>query len=144
MFQWINQLYGHFMSFPVGSESKESACNAGDSGSIPGSERSRGRREWLPLQYSCLDNYMDRRTWWLQFIRSWRIGHYWATNTYRGILYLVTHHDKVFESVIAKSKRIYGEARGEVNIKNRWTLQHIFKDAQNPSVCAVTTNSVIF
>lgn len=53
---------------------------------------------------------------------------------------MVTHSDKVFESVIAKSKRIYGEARGEVNIKNRWTLHHIFKDLQNPSVCAVTTN----
>ena len=41
---------------------------------------------------------------------------------------MVTHSDKVFESVIAKSKRIYCEARGEVNIKNRWTLHHIFKD----------------
>ena len=41
---------------------------------------------------------------------------------------MVTHSDKVFESVIAKSKRIYGEARGEVNIKNRWTLHYIFKD----------------
>ena len=54
--------------------------------------------------------------------------HDWATNTYRGILDMVTHSDKVFESVIAKSKRIYCEARGEVNIKNRWTLHHIFKD----------------
>ena len=47
-------------SFPGGSDSKESACNAGDSGSIPESGRSPGEGNGYPLQYSCLENSMDR------------------------------------------------------------------------------------
>ena len=49
--------------FHGGSDSKESACNAGDLGSITGSERSTGEGNGYPLQYSCLENSMDRRTW---------------------------------------------------------------------------------
>ena len=45
---------------PHSSVSKESACNAGDLGSIPGSERSPGEGNGNPLQYSCLENPMDR------------------------------------------------------------------------------------
>ena len=45
------------------SDNKESACNAGDMGSIPGSERSPGRENGNPLQYSYLGNPMDRGTW---------------------------------------------------------------------------------
>ena len=44
----------------IGSESKESAGNAGDPGSIPGLGRSPGERNGNPLQYSCLENSMDR------------------------------------------------------------------------------------
>ena len=43
---------------------QESACNAGDLGSIPGSGRSPGEGNGNPLQYSCLENPMDRGTWW--------------------------------------------------------------------------------
>ena len=46
--------------FPGGSVSKESACNAGDVGLIPGSERSPAEGNSNPLQYSCLGNPMDR------------------------------------------------------------------------------------
>ena len=42
---------------------KKFACNAGDSGSIPGSGRSPGEGNDYPLQYSCLENSMDRRAW---------------------------------------------------------------------------------
>ena len=42
---------------------KESACNTGDSGLIPGSGRSPGERHGNPLQYSCLENPMDRAAW---------------------------------------------------------------------------------
>ena len=42
-----------------GSDSKASACNAGDPGSIPGSGRSPGEGNGNPLQYSCLENPMD-------------------------------------------------------------------------------------
>ena len=50
-------------SFPGGSVSKESACNAGDQGSIPGLGRSSGEGNDNPLQYSCLENSMDREAW---------------------------------------------------------------------------------
>ena len=50
-------------SFPSGSDSKESACNAEDPGSIPGSERSPREGNGYPLQYSCLVNPMDRGAW---------------------------------------------------------------------------------
>ena len=47
-----------------GSDSKESACNAGDLGLIPGSGRCPGGGNGNPLQYSCLGNLLDRGTWW--------------------------------------------------------------------------------
>ena len=50
--------------FPGGSELKASACNVGDLGSIPGLERSPGEGNGNPLQYSCLENPMDRGAWW--------------------------------------------------------------------------------
>ena len=49
--------------FPGGSDSKESACNAGDEGSIPGLGRSPGEGNDNPHQYSCLGNPMDRGAW---------------------------------------------------------------------------------
>ena len=51
------------MGFPGGSDGKESACNAGDQGSIPESGRSPGEGNDNPLQYSCLENSMDREAW---------------------------------------------------------------------------------
>ena len=52
------------MGFPGGSEVKASACNAGDLGLILGSGRSPGEGNGNPLQYSCLENPMDRGAWW--------------------------------------------------------------------------------
>ena len=54
------------MGFPGGSVDKESASNAGDAGDeglIPGPGRSRGVGHSNPLQYSCLENPMDRGAW---------------------------------------------------------------------------------
>ena len=51
------------MGFPGGSKSKESACNAGDLGSIPGLGRSPGEGNDNPLQYSCLENPMEGGAW---------------------------------------------------------------------------------
>ena len=48
---------------PGGSDGKESACNVGDLGSVPGSGRSPEEGNSYPLQYSCLENSMDRRAW---------------------------------------------------------------------------------
>ena len=53
---------------------KESACNARDPGSIPGSGRSPEEGNGNPLQYSCLENPMDRGSWWAaihRVIKSW-------------------------------------------------------------------------
>ena len=49
--------------FPGGSDSKASAYNVGDLGSIPGLGRSPGEGNGNPLQYSCLENLMDRGVW---------------------------------------------------------------------------------
>ena len=51
------------MGFPGGSDGKESACNAGDQGLIPGLGRSPREGNGNPFQYSCLENSMDRGTW---------------------------------------------------------------------------------
>ena len=48
------------MGFPDGSGGKESSCNAGDSGSIPELGRSPGEGNGYSLQYSCLENSLDR------------------------------------------------------------------------------------
>ena len=52
------------LTFPGGSDGKESARDTGDPGSIPGSGRSPGERNGNPLQYSCLVDSMDRGAWW--------------------------------------------------------------------------------
>ena len=53
------------MGFPGGSEGKESACNAGDLVLVPVVGRSPGEGNGYPLQYSCLENSMDRGAWWV-------------------------------------------------------------------------------
>ena len=49
--------------FPSGLDSKASACDTGDLGSIPGSGRSPGEGNGTPLQYPCLENPMDGGAW---------------------------------------------------------------------------------
>ena len=53
--------------FPGSSDGKEPACHVGDPGSILGSGRSPGEGNGNPLQYSCLENAMDRGAWWATF-----------------------------------------------------------------------------
>ena len=53
----------YFPDFPGGSDGKASVYNAGDPGSIPGSGRSPGEGNGNPLQYSCLENPVDRGAW---------------------------------------------------------------------------------
>ena len=53
-----------FLGLPDGSAGNESACNAGNTGLIPGLGRSPGEVNGFPLHYSCLGNSMDRGTWW--------------------------------------------------------------------------------
>ena len=60
------------MGSPHSSVGKESACNAGDPGSIPGL---RGEGNSNPLQYSCLLNPVDRGAWWATVHGFARVGH---------------------------------------------------------------------
>ena len=53
---------------------KESACNAGDPGSIPGSGRSPGEGNGSPLQYACMENPRDREVWWATVHGVTRVG----------------------------------------------------------------------
>ena len=56
-------IYIHTLNFPGGSDSRDSVCNAGDPGSIPGSGRSPGGGNGNPLHYSCFRNPMNRGAW---------------------------------------------------------------------------------
>ena len=53
------------LGFPGGSDGKEPVCDVRDPGLIPGSEKSLGERNGYALQYSCLENLMDRGPWWV-------------------------------------------------------------------------------
>ena len=62
------------MGFPDGSVVKNLPANAGDMGLIPGLGRSPGGGNGNPLQYSCLENPMDRGAWWAilyEVAKSW-------------------------------------------------------------------------
>ena len=66
LLEWDTNYYGMILTyrgFPGGSTSKKSTCNVGDLGSISGLGRSPGEGNGYPLQYSGLENSMDRGTW---------------------------------------------------------------------------------
>ena len=71
VFDWVKtrslslsviSIWGQLMGFPSSSVGKESACNTGDEGSIPGLRRSPGEGYGNPLQYSCLENPHGQRS----------------------------------------------------------------------------------
>ena len=73
---WTSQQFSiQPMDFFGGSDGKETACNAGDTGSIPGSGRSPGEGNGNQLQYSCLENPMDRGTLQASVHGVARVGH---------------------------------------------------------------------
>ena len=63
------------LDFPGGSDNKESSQNVGDPGSVPRMGRSHGEGNGYQLQYSCLENFMDRGTWQATVHGSQRVGH---------------------------------------------------------------------
>ena len=75
-----------YYDFLGGSDSKESICNAGGPGSIPGSGRSPGEGNGNPLQDSCLENPMDGGACQSKGLQ--RVGHYWVTNAVIGVVNL--------------------------------------------------------
>ena len=77
-----------FLKIPGDTDGKESACNAGDLGSISRARRSPGEGNGYPLQYSCLENPMDRGVWWP--MGSQRVRHDWKTFTFHLNKHLIT------------------------------------------------------
>ena len=69
------------MNFPRNADGKESACNAADQDSIPGSRRSPGRGHDNLFQYSCLESPMGRGAWWATVNGVQRLIHDLVTNT---------------------------------------------------------------
>ena len=67
--------------FSGGSDGKGSACNVGDPSLTPESGRSPGKGNGNQLQYSCLENSMDRGAWWAAVMGLQRVGQDQATNT---------------------------------------------------------------
>ena len=67
------------MVVPAGSVGRESACNEGDLGSIPGSGRSPGEGNDNPLQFSCLENSVDKGVWWATVHRVTK-SHTWLSD----------------------------------------------------------------
>ena len=101
------------MVFPSGSEAKESTCNARDPDSIPESGRSSGEGTGNPLQYSCLENPMDRGGWWATGHGVTKGRHYWTTNTFTShempIAYITLgalKKKRSFSSTIRKKTRL--------------------------------------
>ena len=87
------------LGFPCGSAGKESTCNAGDLGSIPGLGRSPGEGKGNPLQYSCLKVSMDRRAW-QAIVHGVAKSRDWATNTVVG-LFLIFKGTSILFSIVA-------------------------------------------
>ena len=79
-FFWIGSA-GLGGGFPHSSVGKESACNTGDLGSIPGLGRYPAEGNGNPLQYSCLENLMDRGAWRAAVHGVARVGHDLATKS---------------------------------------------------------------
>ena len=82
------------MGFPCSSVGKESACNAGDLGSITGLESSPGEGNGNPFQYSCMENPMDRGAWQAMVHEVARVGHDLATKpplSYISLYFLFQH-----------------------------------------------------
>ena len=77
---------GHDWSGLAAAAKKNLPANAGDGVLIPGPGRSPGEGNGNPLQYSCLENPMDRGAWRLQSMGSHKIGHNWASKQQHSLL----------------------------------------------------------
>ena len=93
---WLNWFTLHQTFFPGGSAGRESACNDGDLGSIPGLGRSPGEGNGYPLQYTGLENPMEYSPW------GRRVRHDWATFTHTKHFSENTHYYKKYTTRISR------------------------------------------
>jgi len=89
-----------------GSDSEESACNAGDPGSIPGSGRSAEEGNGYTLYYPCLEIPMKRGAWQATEHGSQRAGRNWATNTFTFMTFLVKIFHNAYILMLSKQNRV--------------------------------------
>ena len=92
------------LGFPYSSVGKESACNAGDLGSIPRLGRSPGEGNGNPLQYSCLENPTDRGAWQATVHGVPRVGPDLATSLRLLLLDKILHRHKNFSTIENESE----------------------------------------
>ena len=83
------------MGFPGGSDGKESTCNSGDLGSIPGLGRSPGEGHSNSVQYFCLENPMDRGAWWATVQGLQRVRHNWSNLIHTHTVIYLTYYCKM-------------------------------------------------
>ena len=96
------------LGFPCGSAGKESACNEGDLGSIPGLERSSGEGKAYPLQYSGLENSVDCTVH--EVAKSWtRLSDFHFTSVEPGSIYgrLKTFIEHLLKLVLSKAVHVH-------------------------------------
>ena len=91
----VQKFQSKIFGVPGGSDGKESTCNVGDQGSITGLGRSPGEMNGYPLQYSCLENSMDRWAWWAPGHGIQRVRHDWVTITWGEIPHLHSKHSSL-------------------------------------------------
>ena len=103
-----------FLGFPCSSAGKESACNVGDQGSIPGLARSPGEGNGNPLHCSCLENPRDGQVWWAAIygVAQSQTQLKWLSSSSRNT---ILEFSKSIVFVIQKNKSIKETA---FNIKN--------------------------
>ena len=110
----------HPLGFSSSLDDKESSCNAGHPGSIPGLGRSPGEGNGDPFHCSCLENSMDRGAWRLQSVGLQRVGHSWVTNTHTD-----TNYGLAQSLFGKKNKKMVKPARGGqvfTKVKGHWQL----------------------
>ena len=107
-------------ALPINSDGKESTCNAGDPGLIPGVGRSPGEGNSNPLQYSCLGNPMDRGAWWM---------------TVHGITDSMDMSlRKLWERVKDKHIAVHGVAKSRTQVSDKQTPPKIYRSFRGTTV----------
>ena len=109
--------------FPDGSDSKESACNVGDLGSILGSGWYPGERNGNTLQYSCLENSMDSGAWWATSLWGFRVIHDSVTDSFTSCDWKTVSFRPCMQCLHScREKKTYLTMETKVCNRSRWDM----------------------
>ena len=130
------------LGFPCGSAGKESTCNAGDLGSIPGLGRSPGEGKGYPLQYSGLENSMDYTFHWFTKSQTWLSGFHFISLHFMVLQNDEAKFSKILKGNIHKMKRtpvfLPGKFYGQKSLAECSPLGH--KDLDTTEWLSTSTN----